>query len=104
VVESFQTDISPIVAEYEKRRDLAVRMLREVTDVTLPGGAFYVFPKVPGHLGLTATQFVDRCIERNVLVIPGNAFSQRDTHIRVSLAASMDRLEKGLEIVCGLMR
>jgi len=104
VAEALGTDMSPVVAEYEKRRDLAVRMLREVTEVTLPGGAFYAFPKVPEGLGLTATQFVDRCIERKVLVIPGSAFSKRDTHIRVSLAATMERLEKGLRVVCDLMR
>jgi len=63
-----------------------------------------VFPKVPDRLGLTATKFVDRCVERQVLVIPGSAFSKRDTHIRVSLAAKMERLEKGLAIVCELMR
>ncbi len=104
VAEAFGTDMGAVVGEYEKRRDLAVSMLGEVTEVTLPGGAFYVFPKVPDRLGLTATKFVDRCVERQVLVIPGSAFSKRDTHIRVSLAAKMERLEKGLAIVCELMR
>lgn len=104
VAAAFSTDMGPIVAEYERRRDLAVARLREVTEITLPGGAFYAFPRVPERLGLTATEFVDRCIERKVLVIPGGAFSARDTHIRISLAASPERLERGLEIVCRLMR
>jgi aspartate/methionine/tyrosine aminotransferase len=102
--EALGTDMSAVVGEYEKRRDLAVRMLGGVTEVTQPGGAFYVFPEVPGRLGLTATAFVDRCVERGVLVIPGGAFSRRDTHLRVSLAATMERLERGLGVVCDLMR
>lgn len=104
IAEAFGIDMAPVVAEYERRRDMAMRKLSAVTELTLPGGAFYAFPRVPDRLKMTATRFVDRCIERKVLVIPGSAFSQRDTHIRVSLAASMDKLEKGLDVVCELMR
>ena len=54
--------------------------------------------------GTTATDFVARAIENNVLVIPGNVFSERDTHFRISYATTDDRLRQGCEILCGLVK
>ncbi len=101
--EAFDCDLSPIVNSYRERRDLVLDTLRPVTEVTLPGGAFYAFIKVPEHLGETATQFVERAIARSVLVIPGAVFSQRDTHFRLSYAAPPEKLKKGVEILAELM-
>ena len=46
-----------------------------------PQGAFYIFP----GLGGDATEFVKQGLERKVLTIPGNVFSERDTHFRISM-------------------
>lgn len=100
---ALDVDMSGTVADYQSRRDRVHAALSEVTDVAMPGGAFYAFPKVPERLGLTGTEFVDRCIERNLLVIPGAAFSDRDTHIRISFAAPAAKLEAGLAILQELM-
>jgi aspartate/methionine/tyrosine aminotransferase len=62
------------------------------------GGAFYVFPQVPAGRG-TGQEFVARCIENELLVIPGGIFSRRDTHFRISYAASPQTLERGLEVL-----
>ena len=62
------------------------------------------FPKVPGGGAVTATQFVAKAIERNVLIIPGNVFSTRDTHFRLSYATNDDKLRQGLEILRDLAR
>ena len=42
-------------------------------------------------------------IEKNVLVIPGNVFSARDTHLRISYATTDDRLAQCCEILCSLV-
>ena len=68
-----------------------------------PTGAFYAFPKVPERLGLTATQFVEKAIERSVLVIPGKVFSSRDTHFRLSFATDERTLGRGLDVIVELM-
>ncbi len=104
VAESFDVPMEAHVREYQRRRDLVVERLSAVTDVPTPGGAFYAFPKVPEHLGLTGSAFVERCIQRNVLVIPGGVFSSRDDRFRVSYATSLPQLEKGLDILVELMR
>ena len=96
-------DMSPHVGEYARRRDLVASRLGAVTRMPNPGGAFYAFFEVPPAMGLTATQFVERAIERSVLTIPGSAFSARDTHVRLSYATSMRTLERGLEALVSLM-
>lgn len=97
----FEADMSEAVAEYARRRDLVLERLAPFTEVTRPAGAFYAFVKVPEHLGLSGTAFVERLVERRVLTIPGAAFSDRDTHFRVSFATKMDNLERGLAIIAG---
>ncbi|MFI4892130.1 MAG: pyridoxal phosphate-dependent aminotransferase [Phycisphaerales bacterium JB058] len=101
---AFDVDMSVHVDDFEQRRDMVVDRLREHTEVSVPEGAFYVFVKVPERLGLTSNQFVDRCLERDVMVIPGSVFSDRDTHFRVSFSAPRAKLEKGLDIICELMQ
>jgi aspartate/methionine/tyrosine aminotransferase len=103
-IAALDVDMSAHIAAYQRRRDLVVERLSAVTEVTTPGGAFYAFVKVPERLGVSATAFVDRCIERSVLVIPGGVFSDRDTHIRLSFATDPDALERGLDIMVDLMR
>ena len=89
-------------AAYRRKRDIAYELLRDTFEVVKPQGAFYIFPKAPA--GLTASQFVARAIENNVLIIPGNVFSERDTHFRISYATSDDKLAEGCRILCRLAR
>jgi aspartate aminotransferase/aminotransferase len=82
------------VADYRRKRDLIYEGLADKYEVVKPGGAFYIFPKAPSGSG---TQFVTRAIENNVLIIPGNIFSQRDTHFRIAYAAPESTIERGIE-------
>lgn len=97
-------DMTEHISAYKARRDKVVGALSPVTEVISPGGAFYAFVKVPERMGMTATQFVTAALEKNVLVIPGNVFSARDTHFRLSYAASERSLSGGLEVLAGMMR
>ena len=99
-VAALDVDMAAAVAAYRRKRDMAFEMLSRTFEVVRPDGAFYVFPKAPA--GQTATEFVARAIEHNVLVIPGNVFSDRDTHFRISYATTDDKLRQGCEILCKL--
>lgn len=99
VLAALEHPMDQIVDLYEQRRDLALRILGPHAQVPEPGGAYYAFVEVPKRLGQTAQQFCDGLIADRVLVIPGNVFSPRDTHFRVSLACETTRLEKGLGII-----
>lgn len=102
-VVALKTDMSAHVADYERKRDRVVAALEDVTELARPTGAFYAFPKIPDRLGLTGRDFVERAIERDLLIIPGGEFSARDTHFRLSYATSDDQLDRGLDLLVDLL-
>lgn len=101
---AFGVDVSQQVEAYRRKRDRVVERLSPHYELTTPGGAFYAFPKVPEKLGLSGTDFVKRAIEHSLLVIPGNVFSERDTHFRLSYACDDARLERGLDVLVKLAK
>ncbi|MAT68782.1 MAG: aspartate aminotransferase [Planctomycetaceae bacterium] len=99
---ALDVDMTAQVATYSDRRNTIVAGLRDAGyEVAPTGGAFYVFPKVPDGQG-TAGEFVARAIENELLIIPGNIFSARDTHFRISYAASEETLARGLDVLSRL--
>ena len=89
-------DSSAFVADYQRKRDLLADGLRKTYEFELPGGAFYLFPKAPWGTG---TEFVAEAIKHNLLMIPGNVFSRRDTHFRISYAATDETLRRGIDVL-----
>ena len=86
---------------YRRKRDRIVEGLADLFELATPGGAFYAFPRAPWGTG---SEFVAKAIENNLLIIPGNIFSKRDTHFRISYAAPDDVLEQGIEVLRRLVR
>lgn len=95
-VAAWDYDVTPFVDTYRRKRDLVFAGLKDRFELVKPGGAFYVFPRVPRG---TASAFVAEAIRNNLLIIPGNIFSSRDTHVRISYAADDRTLERGIEIL-----
>lgn len=97
-VAALDIDMSSYVNAYRRRRDMVVDGLSAAGyEVTKPGGAFYVFPKAPGRE--SGGQFVGRAIGEELLIIPGSIFSRRDTHFRISYAASEKMIDRGLAVL-----
>jgi len=101
---AFDVDISSLVEAYRVKRDKVIDRIGGHYELTTPGGAFYAFPKVPDHLGVSGNEFVKRAIEKSLLVIPGGVFSERDTHFRISYACDDARLDQGLDILVDLAK
>jgi len=102
-VEALKVDVTPHVDAYRERRDHLLAGLRDAGyEVAQPGGAFYAFPKVPTDE--TGSQFVARAIEHELLIIPGAIFSRQDTHFRLSYAAPMETIDRGLEVLRELVK
>ncbi|UCD51347.1 MAG: aminotransferase class I/II-fold pyridoxal phosphate-dependent enzyme [Phycisphaerales bacterium] len=93
-------DVSDLVANYAVKRDLLYEGLKHDFELTKPGGAFYAFVKAPGG---SATEFVTDAIKNNVLIIPGNVFSEKDTHFRISFATTDEKIRQGVEILRRLL-
>jgi aspartate/methionine/tyrosine aminotransferase len=95
---AFKIDLSGKVIEYKKKRDMLVSGLRAAGyECEEPGGAFYLFPRVPKKYS-GGQQFVEEAIKQRMLLVPGNVFSNRDTHFRISYAAPDTMLAAGLEV------
>jgi aspartate/methionine/tyrosine aminotransferase len=99
VIAALDHPMDEVVERYQARRDRVMAALSPHTRVQSPGGAYYAFVEVPERLGMTAQQFCDRLIEDQVLVIPGNVFSRRDTHFRLSFACEDGKLARGLDVI-----
>lgn len=87
------------VADYQRKRDLIYAGLSDLYEVVKPGGAFYIFPKAPWGTG---SEFVAKAIENKLLIIPGNIFSNQDTHFRISYAASDETIYRGIDVLRSL--
>ena len=101
---AFKPDLSGYVSSYRKKRDMLVAGLRKAGyECEEPGGAFYLFPRVPAKFK-NGQEFVEAAIARRLLLVPGNVFSTRDTHFRISYAASDATLAEALAIFQELAR
>ncbi|SEJ63430.1 aminotransferase [Bhargavaea ginsengi] len=84
---------------YIQRRQFLMTALKEMNlPIVRPTGAFYAFPSIE-EFPITSQDFAIRALEEEgVAVVHGSAFTMYgEGHIRISYAASMDQLEKGME-------
>ncbi|MFA4842897.1 MAG: pyridoxal phosphate-dependent aminotransferase, partial [Candidatus Omnitrophota bacterium] len=89
-----------ISVEFQKRRDYIVSRLQNIKKLNyvLPRGAFYIFCGI-SKTGMSSSIFASRLLdEAGVAVIPGDAFG-RDDYIRISFAACMDEITKGMDSI-----
>ncbi|MGC9189471.1 MAG: pyridoxal phosphate-dependent aminotransferase [Conexivisphaera sp.] len=90
---------SSYVAEVGRRLDYAYSRLSSMRGVRAvrPRGAFYIFPRI--DLGMSSAELARALIqEERVAVVPGSAFGRGgEGHVRISLAASMDAIGRGLD-------
>ena len=98
--------IAERAADYCKRRDEVVAMLREARGITChkPEGAFYVFPNIAGCIGKTTkggrklatdTDFVTALLEeKHVATVQGAAYGM-SPYFRISYATDMASLREG---------
>src|SRR3954451_18823256 len=105
-----QESVGIMLAEYHRRRDFVIERLRQIPGVTItmPRGAFYAYPNIStvfGRGGIhSSMDFAEKLLEKaHVAVVPGEAFGTTD-HIRISYAASMEELSRGLERIQQFMQ
>ncbi len=89
-----QEQVGEMRETFNQRRDILLDGLAEHDiDVPTPQGAFYAMPKVPDG-------FVDECIDRGVVIVPGEAFGARgEGYARISYATDTEQLKEAIEIM-----
>jgi aspartate aminotransferase len=93
-----QQSVKQMVKAFDKRRTYMYKRLNNMKGIkcTEPEGAFYCFPDISGTK-LKSMEFSERLLtEALVAVVPGIAFGS-DKHIRLSYAASMDDIKRGMD-------
>ena len=92
--------ILEMMVKFDQRRKLIHEGLNNLPGVecSLPGGAFYAFPKVIGT-GMNGSEFAKKCMhEAGVAIVPGTAFGKTcQDYVRFSFAASQDNISNALE-------
>ena len=89
---------------FERRRNLLVKLMREIPglEVTVPEGAFYLFPKCSSYFGKTdgtrviktSTDFAMYLLEvGHVATVGGDAFGAPE-YFRLSYATSEEKIEE----------
>lgn len=96
---TLKTDLSKHLESYKRKRSLMYEGLKDNYHLVKPEGAFYFFPQVPWG---TDEEFVTTALQKNLLIIPGSVFSQRNTHFRISYAASEETIKQGIDILNSL--
>ena len=102
-VEALKTgmkDVEEMREKYDRRRKYFVRRLNDFLSCTMPEGAFYTFPSIK-DTGLSSEEFSERLLfEKNVAVVPGNAFGEcGEGFIRCSYATSMEKLKTAIDLM-----
>lgn len=92
-------DVAAMRQEYQRRRDLMVRLINEIDGLSCitPKGAFYIFMNIR-DTGLTSRAFADRLLdEYHTIVVPGTAFGDEgEGYVRLSYAANEETLKAGM--------
>ncbi|WP_435064706.1 pyridoxal phosphate-dependent aminotransferase [Halobaculum sp. EA56] len=93
-------DVVRMRREYDRRRRYLVSRLRDLgLDVSVPGGAFYAFPRVAdvapdGDARAFATELLEA---EGVAAVPGTAFgSGGEGHIRISYATGLEEIKEAM--------
>src|SRR3989344_7409570 len=95
-----QDSVKTMVKAFDERRKFIHKRLNEIGGISCvePEGAFYAFPNIK-ETGMDSMAFVSKLLdEALVAVVPGSAFGM-DGHIRLSYAAPMNEIQRGLDRV-----
>ena len=86
--------VAEMTDSFERRRDLLLDGLADAgIECPTPRGAFYAMPKVPEG-------FVEECLDRGVIVVPGEAFGERGAgSARISYATATEDLREAIDVM-----
>ena len=109
-VEALEGDQKPVREmrkEYDRRRKLIIKRLKEIPRITCldPEGAFYAFPNITG-LKMKSTEVVNLLVKKaKVLTVPGTEFGKYgEGYIRMSYATAYEKIEEALNRIETVVR
>lgn len=99
-------DLERMMNEYNRRREYLLKSFKALGIPCFDAqGAFYLFPSIDVFKMSSRELCLKLLNEYGVLVVPGTAFGNSgEGHIRISYAASMDKLETFISALSRLLR
>ncbi|RME89365.1 MAG: aminotransferase class I/II-fold pyridoxal phosphate-dependent enzyme [Candidatus Hydrogenedentota bacterium] len=91
---ALDTPITEELALMKRRREIVKKKLSNKVKFPAPDGAFYVFPDIP----VDADEFLQKAVEKSLLLVPGFIFTRNRKTVRISYAQKEEILEEGLDI------
>jgi len=98
-IEALSYEIDGYVDDYRKRRDIIYEGLKDKYDIVKCDGAFYFYIKYPYE----GDKFIEDCLNKKLLLVPGSSFSEENTHFRLSFVNSEEKLKKAVKILNDLI-
>ena len=95
LAEEFDSHLEENIKQYKRNRDFVYESLKDKYDIQKTEGAIFYFVPIPKN----KDNFINDCLEKKLLVVPGSVFSKKNSHFRLSFAAQEDILQKGIEIL-----
>jgi len=95
-----QQDANEMRDIYKERRDLLIKGLKDLGfDAPTPGGAFYMFVKIPDFLNQNDVEFIYDVADTVQLgIVPGSMFGAGgEGYVRLSYAASLENLQEAVD-------
>jgi len=107
------SELAPMREEFKKRRDLIVRLFRDIPQVQVnnPQGAFYLFPKVDAYFGksdgkVTIADAKHLCLwlldEAHVALTPGGSFGAPE-YVRLSYATNETKITEAVRRIAAAL-
>ncbi len=94
-----QKDVEKMIREFDKRRKFLVNELNIINNINcvMPGGAFYVFPKIEKN-DLSSKNISNYLLENKyVATVPGSSFGENgEGFLRISYASNIENLKKSV--------
>ncbi len=97
-ITALDLDMTSYVEEYHNNRDKICKALEGKYKFRKPGGAFYLFPEINGK----DDDFVERAIDKSLLIVPGSIFTSKTNTIRISFGVDQETLERGISVLIDL--
>lgn len=94
-LEALNYEIDNYVEEYLTRRNIIYDGLKNNYEINKCDGAFYFYIKYP----YDGKKFIQDCLDKKLLLVPGESFSEEDTHFRLSFVNTKEKLKKAVEIL-----
>lgn len=86
----------PAMQHYAKNREYIMEHLNPAYTYSGSMGSFFFFIK---HPTLNGREVAEKALAEQLVVIPGDLFSLKTTHFRVSYATSLNNLAAGIDIL-----